>query len=143
MLTGVKSDAGAFVPDMCVECYVAWKAKLTATLYGSELSDTLPKWGETTELMLSDQSQIPYPALVSDLTGSGKRSMLYGAIFGAGSGGSGMVKCGGRGAREAECYALYENDRDACALMAGPRGKRNWRLCLANAFDRYQQCRGY
>ena len=28
MLTGVKSDAGAFVPDICVECYVAWKAEV-------------------------------------------------------------------------------------------------------------------
>ncbi|MFM0202823.1 hypothetical protein PQR53_23470 [Paraburkholderia fungorum] len=142
-LTGIQSDGKAFVPRLCVECYVAWKAKLTGTLFGNELSETLPKWGETTELMLSDQLQVPYPALVPDLTSSAKRSLLYSALFGAGSGGGGMIKCGGREAHESECYAQYENDRDECALLAGPRGKRNWSLCLANAFDRYQQCRGY
>ena len=142
-LTGIQSDADAFVPRLCVECYMAWKAKLPGKLFGDELSEALPDWGETTELMLSDQAQIPYPALVPDLTSSAKRSTLYSALFGAGSGDGGMVKCGGREAREGECYAQYENDRDECALLAGTRGKRNWRLCLANAFDRYQQCRGY
>ncbi|HZZ02877.1 DUF6531 domain-containing protein [Paraburkholderia sp.] len=141
MLTGISDDAGAFVPEMCVECYMAWKAKLTGTLYSNELSDTLPTWGETTELMLSDQSQVPYPSLVPDLTSSAKRSMLYSALFNTGSGG--IVKCGGRESREAKCYSQLENDRDMCRLLAGPRGKRNWALCLENAFDRYQQCRGY
>lgn len=143
MLTGIKADAVAFVPDMCVECYVAWKAKFAGKLFASELSETLPKWGETTELMLSDQSQIPYPALVPDLTGSAKRSMLYSALFGAASGDGGMVKCGGREGHEAACHAKYEVDLDFCILAAKPRGQRNYALCKENAFDRYQQCRGY
>ncbi|RKF31569.1 DUF6531 domain-containing protein [Paraburkholderia fungorum] len=143
MLTGIKADARAFVPDMCVECYVAWKAKFTGKLFGSELSETLPKWGETTELMLSDQSQIPYPTLVPDLTSSAKRSMLYSALFGAASGDGGMVKCGGREGHEAACHAKYEVDLDFCILAAKPRGQRNYALCKENAFDRYQQCRGY
>ena len=144
MLTGVKSDAGAFVPDMCVECYVAWKAKLTATLYGSELSDSLPNWGETTELMLSDQSQVPYPALVPDLTSSAKRAMLYGALFGAASGDGGMVKCGGREAHESECFARYEVQMEMCNAIAFHRGgARGIALCKQQAFEDYQKCRGY
>jgi hypothetical protein len=143
MLTGVKADAGAFVPDICVECYMTWKAKLTGMLYGSEVSDVLPNWGETSELMVRDQSQVPSPALVPDLSSSSKRATLYGALFKASDGDGGIVKCGGREAHEGDCYAKYEMDRDMCRLLAGPRGKRNWRLCLANAFDRYQQCRGY
>jgi hypothetical protein len=139
-LTGLQSDAKAFVPGLCVECYVAWKAKLTGKLFGSELSETLPKWGETTELMLSDQLQVPYPALVPDLTGSAKRSMLYGAIFG---GGGEMVKCGGREAHEAECFAQYEYDQDLCTTLAGPRNKRLLALCRQSAFERYQACRGF
>ncbi|MFL9911460.1 hypothetical protein [Paraburkholderia sp. RL17-337-BIB-A] len=141
-LTGIKADAGAFVPDMCVECYMAWKAQFAAKLFGSELSDTLPAWGETTELMLSDQSQVPYPALVPDLTGSAKRSMLYGALFGAGSGDGGMVKCGGREDRESKCHDLFEYDQDVCTTLAGPRNKRLLALCRQKAFERYQACRG-
>lgn len=140
-LTGLQSDTQAFVPDICVECYMGWKAKLTGKLFSSELSDTLPKWGETTELMLSDQSQVPYPALVPDLTDSAKRSTLYHALFDAGGGR--IVKCSSSGSHDAECYAKYENDIDACTLMAKPRGMRNYKLCLQNAFDRYQQCRGH
>ncbi|MFL9903038.1 DUF6531 domain-containing protein [Paraburkholderia fungorum] len=127
MLTGIKADAGAFVPDMCVECYMAWKAQFAAKLFGSELSDTLPAWGETTELMLSDQSQIPYPALVPDLTGSAKRSMLYGALFGAGSGDGGMVKCGSRGDkewREGDCFAKYQYDMQICNSLGTIMGKK-------------------
>ncbi|MGF6904242.1 DUF6531 domain-containing protein [Paraburkholderia sp. GAS348] len=140
-LTGLQSDAKAFVPRLCVECYMAWKAKLTERLFGSELSEPLSKWGETTELMLSDQSQVPYPALVPDLTGSAKRSMLYGAIFGAGSGGSGMVKCGSRGDtefREADCHAKYMIEMIRCnslgTIMGGARGRA---LCKQNAFADY------
>jgi hypothetical protein len=143
MLTGVKSDAGAFVPDMCVECYVAWKAKFTGKLFGSELSDTLPKWGETTELMLSDQSQVPYPALVPDLTDSAKRTMLYSALFGAESGDGGMVKCGGREGHEAKCFAQYEVDMTMCNGLARALGVRGTALCKQNAFRNYNQCRGY
>ncbi|MFM0741960.1 DUF6531 domain-containing protein [Paraburkholderia xenovorans] len=94
-LTGINVDTQAFVPDICVECYVAWKAKLTAKLFGSELGEPLPEWGETTELMLGDQAQVPYPALVPDLTGAAKRAMLYGALFGGSQSNGGMVKCGG------------------------------------------------
>ncbi|MFM0221272.1 hypothetical protein [Paraburkholderia dipogonis] len=122
---------------------MVWKAKLTGKLFGSELSEELPKWREATELMLTDQSQVPYPALVPDLTSSAKRSTLYGVLFGAGSGDGGMVKCGGGDHHDADCYAKYENDMDACRLMAKPRGMANYKICLANAFDRYQQCRGY
>jgi YD repeat-containing protein len=142
-LTGIQSGTDTFVPKLCVECYMVWKAKLTGKLFGSELSEELPKWREATELMLTDQSQVPYPALVPDLTSSAKRSTLYGVLFGAGSGDGGMVKCGGGDHHDADCYAKYENDMDACRLMAKPRGMANYKICLANAFDRYQQCRGY
>ncbi|MEZ0606499.1 DUF6531 domain-containing protein [Paraburkholderia sp. IW21] len=144
MLTGIKSDAGAFVPEMCVECYMTWKAKFTGKLFSSELSDTLPKWGETTELMLGDQSQVPYPALVPDLTGSAKRSMLYGALFKGGSGDGGMVKCGGREAHESECFAQYEAQMTICNTIAPHMGgARAVALCKQRAFQIYQECRGY
>jgi hypothetical protein len=140
MLTGVKSDAGVVVPDMCVECYMAWKAKFNGKLFSSELSDTLPNWGETTELILSDQSQVPYPALVPDLTGSAKRSMLYSALFGAASGDGGMVKCGGREDRESKCHDQFAYDQDVCTTLAGPRNMRLLALCRQNTFERYQAC---
>ncbi|MFM0627168.1 DUF6531 domain-containing protein [Paraburkholderia xenovorans] len=142
-LTGLQSDTQAFVPDICVECYVRWKAKLTGKLFGSELSAALPAWGETTELMLSDQAQVPYPVLVPDLTSSAKRSALYSTLFGAGSGDGGMVKCGGREKNDGKCFAQYEFDQDVCTTLAGPRNKRLLALCRQKAFDRYQTCLGY
>jgi YD repeat-containing protein len=142
-LTGLQSDSKAFVPGLCVECYMAWKAKLTERLFGSELSEPLPKWGETTELMLSDQLQVPYPVLVPDLTDSAKRTMLYSALFGAGSGDGGMVKCGGREGHEAECFAQYEVDMTMCNGLARALGVRGTALCKQNAFRNYNQCRGY
>ncbi|HEX7934062.1 MAG TPA: hypothetical protein VF573_13450 [Paraburkholderia sp.] len=145
-LTGIQSDDQAFVPDMCVECYVSWKAKLTGKLFENELSDALPTWNETTKLMLSDQSQIPYPVLVPDVTSSAKRSMLYSALFGAESGG-GFVKCGGSGDnewREADCHAKYERDMFNCnALAKYMGGLAGLALCKKNAFDDYQECRGH
>jgi hypothetical protein len=143
MLTGIKADAGAFVPDICVECYMTWKAKLTGMLYGSEVSDVLPNWGETSELMLRDQSQVPSPALVPDLTSSAKRSTLYSALFGSGSGDGGMVKCGGRQDHESKCHDQYEYDQDVCTTLAGPRNKRLLALCRQTAFERYQACLGH
>jgi YD repeat-containing protein len=143
-VTGLQqSDSGGGVPDICVECYMRWKGALTEKLFGEELSDAIPAWGETTELMLSNQSQVPYPVLVPDLTSSAKRSMLYSSLFAANGDGGGMVKCGGRDAHEAKCHDMYEADLDACRLMAKPRGERNYVLCKENAFERYQQCRGY
>jgi len=129
--------------DICVECYMRWKGAFTGKLFGEELNDAIPAWGETTELMLSSQSQVPFPVLVPDLTSSAKRSMLYSSLFAANGDGGGMVKCGGRDAHEAKCHDMYETDLDARRLMAKPRGERNYALCKENAFDRYQQCRGY
>lgn len=147
MLTGIKADAGTFVPDMCVECYVAWKAKFTGKLFGSELSDTLPKWGETTELMLSDQSQVPYPVLVPDLTSSAKRTMLYSAFFGAASRDGDMVKCGSGGDkewREGDCFSKYQYDMQICNSLGTIMGKKRGRaLCKQQAFQDYQECRGH
>jgi hypothetical protein len=117
------------------------------TLYGSEVSDILSNWGETTELMLSDQGQVPYPALVPDLTGSAKRSMLYSTLFKGGRGDGGMVKCGGRGNDgwlQTDCFAKYQSDMRLCASIAYPMGgKRGLALCKLQAFEDYQQCRGY
>ncbi|SDQ36335.1 YD repeat-containing protein [Paraburkholderia fungorum] len=142
-LTGVRSSADAYVPSLCVECYMAWKANLTGKLYSGELTEVLPQWGEKTELMLSDQSQVPYPTLMPDVAASAKRSMLYSSLFQGGSTAGGMVKCSGRESHESRCFDQYETDLDFCRLVAKPRGDRNYALCKANAFDRYQQCRGY
>lgn len=142
-LTGFRSDAQAFVPAMCVECYMAWKANLPGKLFGDELSETVPAWGETTELMLGDQAQVPYPTLVPDLTSSAKRSTLYGALFGPGNGDGGIVKCGGREAHEAECFAQYQVDMTMCNGLARALGVRGTALCKQNAFRNYNQCRGY
>lgn len=144
-LTGLKSDADTFVPQICVECYMTWKAQLTEKLFGSELDNTLPKWSETTELSLSDQSQVPYPVLVPDLTASAKRSTLYNALVKAKSSGSGMVKCGGDGEfREADCFSKYKYDMQICSSLAPIMGgKRGYALCTKNAFSDYQECRGY
>jgi hypothetical protein len=126
---------------------MVWKAKLTGKLFGSELTDELSKWGETTELMLSDQAQIPIPVLVPDLTSSAKRSMLYSALFGGSGGDGGMVKCGASGDnewREADCLAKYESDMRLCGAIAHPMGgKRGVALCKEQAFEDYQECRGY
>ncbi|MFM0503805.1 DUF6531 domain-containing protein [Paraburkholderia caffeinilytica] len=142
-LTGLKSDADAFVPKICVECYMAWKAKPTGKLFGDELGETLPTWSESTELMLGDQAQVPYPVLVPDLTSSAKRATLYSTLFGTGSGDGGMVKCGGREDHESKCHDQFEYDQDVCTTLAGPRNKRFLALCRAKAFERYQECRGY
>ncbi|MFM0669636.1 DUF6531 domain-containing protein [Paraburkholderia sediminicola] len=146
-LTGLQSNGKAFVPEICVECYMAWKALPTGKLFGHELGETLPAWRETTELMLSDQAQVPYPLLVPDLTGSAKRSTLYSSLFKGGSGDGGMVKCGSSGDnewRETYCHAKYEVEMQRCDnfayVMGGERGKA---LCKQNAWNDYQECRGY
>lgn len=98
---------------------MTWKATFTRKLFDSELGDMLPEWGETTELMLSDQSQVPYPALVPDLKDSSKRSTLYSTLFGAGDGG-GMIKCGSSGDREhleGDCFAKYKYDMLLCSSL--------------------------
>jgi hypothetical protein len=47
-------------------------------------------------------------------------------------------------ADEAGCFAQYERDLDLCgALGAAMGGSRGTTLCRQNAFDRYQQCRGF
>ncbi|MGV7247122.1 hypothetical protein ACRXB1_36705, partial [Caballeronia sp. M23-90] len=47
-------------------------------------------------------------------------------------------------AHEAECFAEYERTIDFCnALGPAIGGARGAALCRQNAFDRYQQCRGY
>ena len=111
-------------------------------LFGDEVRDAVPAWAETTELMLGDQAKVPYPVLVPDVTSTAKRTTLYRAVFGKDSGG--FVKCGGREGHEAACHSKYEADMDFCRLVALPMsGKRGYALCKENAFDRYQQCRGY
>jgi hypothetical protein len=143
-LTGIQSDAPAFVPDMCVECYMAWKALPTGKLFGHELGEPLPAWRETTELMASDQAQIPHPVLVPDLTSSAKRATLYSTLFGAGSGDGAMVKCGGRETHESECFAQYDAQMSMCNSIAPYMGgARAVALCKQRAFQIYQECRGY
>jgi hypothetical protein len=45
---------------------------------------------------------------------------------------------------EAECHSEYEIDMQQCdALAFHMGGARMSMLCKQNAFDRYQQCRGY
>ena len=45
---------------------------------------------------------------------------------------------------EAKCFAEYERDLDMCTALGNPMGgSRGLALCKANAFARYQQCRGY
>jgi hypothetical protein len=45
---------------------------------------------------------------------------------------------------EAGCFAEYESELDLCnALAPAMSGARGTALCKQNAFDRYQQCRGY
>ena len=47
-------------------------------------------------------------------------------------------------AHEADCFAEYESELDFCNALAPPiGGARATALCKQNAFDRYQQCRGY
>ena len=47
-------------------------------------------------------------------------------------------------AHEAGCFAEYESELDFCNALAPPiGGARATALCKQNAFDRYQQCRGY
>ena len=146
-LTGLPSDAPAFVPEMCVECYMAWKALPTGKLFGQELGETLPAWRETTELMLSDQAQIPYPVLVPDVTSSAKRSTLYSTLFGAGSGDGALVKCGSGGDnewRETDCHTKYMYDMQICNALGTIMGRKRGRaLCKQQAFQDYQECRGF
>ena len=140
---GGGSDSTKFIPPLCVECYVTWKAALTGKLFSDELSATLPRWGDTAELMLSDQSQVPYPVLVPDVTSSAKRFALYSPITGAVSNEGGIVKCGGREEHESECFAQYQVDMTMCNGLARALGVRGVALCKENAFRNYNQCRGY
>ena len=51
---------------------------------------------------------------------------------------------GASDADEAECFAQYERDMDLCNALGGPMGgARGISLCKQQAFQNYQQCRGY
>ncbi|CAB3721882.1 hypothetical protein LMG24238_04978 [Paraburkholderia sediminicola] len=136
MLTGIKAEAGVFVPDMCVECYMAWKAEPVGKLFGSELSAIVPAWGETTELMLSDQAQVPYPVLVPDLTSSAKRATLYSSLFKGGSGDGGIVKCGGRSLMRASAMLSMKTTEMNAVSWPGQEGSETgpyaWRTLLTD-----------
>jgi hypothetical protein len=55
-----------------------------------------------------------------------------------------MAARGVNEAQEADCFAEYERALDMCGAVAYPMGLiRGMALCRENAFDRYQQCRGY
>jgi YD repeat-containing protein len=140
-MTGANSKA--FVPDICVECYVTWRAKFAGKIFGDELSADVPKWQEPVEVKAVDQAQIPYPVLVADLTESAKRSTLYSTLFGSANDDGGMVKCGGREKNDQKCHDQFEYDQDVCTTLAGPRSKRFLALCRQRAFERYQSCLGY
>jgi hypothetical protein len=48
------------------------------------------------------------------------------------------------GLAEAECFSQYEQDLDLCNALGAPMGgERGQALCRQNAFQNYQQCRGY
>ena len=47
-------------------------------------------------------------------------------------------------AREAECFTEYERDLDLCSALGNAMGgARGAALCRQNAFNKYQQCRGF
>jgi hypothetical protein len=61
--------------------------------------------------------------------------------------GDDVLSVAARGVSEAietQCMAEYERTLDLCGVLASPMsGARGVALCKENAFDRYQQCRGY
>ncbi|OTP77136.1 hypothetical protein PAMC26577_09220 [Caballeronia sordidicola] len=61
--------------------------------------------------------------------------------------GSDLLSIAARGvseSHEAECHSEYEIEMQQCdALAFHMGGARMMTLCKQNAFDRYQQCRGY
>jgi len=61
--------------------------------------------------------------------------------------GDDVLSMAARGVSEAQgsmCLAAYESALDLCGVLAFPMGgARGIAICKANAFDRYQQCRGY
>ncbi|WP_144140044.1 DUF6531 domain-containing protein [Paraburkholderia sp. BCC1884] len=143
-LTGLKSDADGFVPKLCVECYLTWKAKLTWKLFSGELEAAYGKSGDAMELVLSDQSQIPYPTLVPDSTRAAKTLLLYTGVFGAEGDGGAMVKCGGREDHENQCFQQYDAHIEMCGFIAPKMGgARAVALCKQRAFQIYQTCRGF
>lgn len=145
-LTGITSDTDVFVPKLCVECYLVWKAQFAGKLFGDELSDEVAQWREATELKVTDQAKIPYSILIPDLTGSAKRSTLYSSLLSGTGNDGGMVNCASKPDewRQADCHDKYEHAMQTCQnlakIMGGVRGLA---LCQANAFQDYQECRGY
>jgi hypothetical protein len=79
-----------------------------------------------------------------------RRSMLGDAepfTFSSDSSSDAITELAARGvseANEAACFAEYERNLDLCsALGSAMGGSRGAALCRQNAFDRYQQCRGF
>ena len=67
--------------------------------------------------------------------------------YGKSAAGDDVMSIAARGVSEAietRCMAEYERALDMCRAVAYPMGlDRGMALCRENAFDRYQQCRGY
>ena len=83
------------------------------------------------------------PAATSAL-GSGPAFALGGTDADAGLQGSHIAASGVSEEHEAECHEFYERDLDECtAYSRAMGGARFLAVCKQNAFDRYQQCRGY
>lgn len=91
------------------------------------------------------------PFVADNLTDGSDTSTLFGDAqpfeYFDDSGGGSVMDLAARGVSEtdeAECFSQYERDMDLCRALGGPMGgSRGQALCEKNAFDNYQQCRGY
>jgi hypothetical protein len=76
-------------------------------------------------------------------TDSDARPFEY-SEYSPGDGVQDLAARGISGADEADCFAQYKREMDLCRALGNPMGgARGKALCEQNAFENFQQCRGY
>ncbi|MDP9153812.1 MAG: hypothetical protein M3O74_06145 [Pseudomonadota bacterium] len=131
------------IAEAAVRNRAAWAARdalaAPASTAASAVASALPSMGGDDVFELGNVSEV----------GTGSTPLGDAAPFeyAPNATGDDVLSIAARGvseAREAECFAEYERTIDFCnALGPAIGGARGAALCRQNAFDRYQQCRGY
>ncbi|WP_162916037.1 hypothetical protein [Burkholderia sp. PAMC 26561] len=131
------------IAEAAVRNRAAWAARdalaALASTAASAVASALPSMGDDDVFDLGNVSEV----------GTGSTPLGDAAPFeyAPSATGDDVLSVAARGVSEAietQCMDEYERALDMCGAVAYPMGlSRGMALCRENAFDRYQQCRGY
>ncbi|POR49064.1 hypothetical protein B0G62_11246 [Paraburkholderia eburnea] len=129
-----------------IDAILATNAAKRAAALAASWGDDSPGVGQAAGAVPGDEGNDDLP---TDDTGETSTSLGDAQPFEyhGDSSRSGLIELAVRGVSEedeAGCFSQYERDLDLCEALGGPMGgERGKAMCKQNAFQNYQQCRGY